>query len=101
MGQASIKHFQEAAAVIGLLKVGKADESGDRQILKLSPMKMRQSKCDGTAVWLIAELGKMKILNEQTTDPSAEEEDNSTTTTTVRVATPSHPKAAPKKKFGK
>ncbi len=63
--QGSIKHLQEASAVISMLKV----PSEDSQVaLKFKPIKMRSSKGDYAARWVKADLSKMKILNEEDKD---------------------------------
>jgi len=81
MAQSSIKHFQEAAAVIGLQKIGPANPEDTLQILKFTPLKMRQSKLGYKSVHLVADLARMKILNEEI---EINKDDKDTTTSTQR-----------------
>jgi len=62
MAQASIRHLQEATAVIGMSQVD--IPNSDRVALKLVPLKMRQSRRAGRAVELECDLSKMSITND-------------------------------------
>lgn len=66
--QGSIKHLQEASAVISMLKVPGENKASS---MKFKPIKMRSSKGDYAPKWVKADLAKMKILNVEDLEAAA------------------------------
>lgn len=63
MTQSSIRHLQEATAVIGMDQLEMFNKDDETQIMKLKPLKMRQSAMTARAVYLKCNLNKMNITN--------------------------------------
>jgi len=61
-GQGSIKHFQEAAAVIGMSKDSSSPIKG--QVLKFCSLKQRHS-AGGELAWIKSDMKNMQIFNEE------------------------------------
>ena len=72
MAQASIRHLQEATAVVGGRQVD--IPNSDMVALKLQALKMRQSKRPGRPVTLKCDLSRMSITNEEIIPEDDEEE---------------------------
>ena len=66
MGQGSIRHFQEAAAVISLHQADNVDlGESDVKVLAFKSQKARQNKRTAKTFYVKAKLGKMEITNER------------------------------------
>jgi hypothetical protein len=61
MAQGSVKHLQEAAAIIGMRQVHLAH---DKIVMELVDLKQRFSKRASQPVFLEVDLGKMSITND-------------------------------------
>lgn len=73
MAQASIRHLQEATAVIAGRQID--IPNSEDKVIRMKPVKMRQSKRSGKSVNLRCNLAKMSISNEEVEE--LEEDDGS------------------------
>ncbi len=71
MAQSSVKHLQEAAAIIAMRQVYLP---GDKIVLELADLKQRFSKRSAKSHFLEVDLGKMSITNEEWVKPDAKED---------------------------
>lgn len=82
MAQGSIKHLQEASAVIAMHQADNVDlKDPDVKVLAFKSLKARQSKRLGATVYVKARLGKLDITNQRLSvaeiiDKSTEDEEN-------------------------
>ena len=91
MAQGSVKHLQEAAAIIGMRQ---QELPGEKVVMELADLKQRFSKRTKTSVFLEVDLSKMSITNNEVETETCDVEDDSNT----RKYTPAERQAQKKEK---